>query len=53
MTSTSCCLLLLMLCSGLAETSLHGAWSPSLAMKDLHQFANMGRQAEKGHLPCS
>lgn len=52
MTSTSCCLLLLMLCSGLAETSLHGSWSPSLAMKGLHQFANTDQQAEKGHFPC-
>ena len=43
MTSTSCCLLLLMLCSGLAETSLHKAWSPSLTVKGLHQ---------KGHFPC-
>lgn len=51
MTSTSCCLLLPLLCSGLAETSLHGAWSPSLAMKGLHQFANTDEKAEKAHFP--
>lgn len=52
MTSTSCFLLLLMLCSGLDEMSCHGAWSPALAMEGLHQFADTDQQAEESHFPC-